>query len=140
MVSFIRPSSFIGLLVLTCLVLSSVSNSHPLLRRSPSPANYPGSDDIVSDILSGLGFENLAKLNHWKSWQDPDVIDDSNSTTPTSTEHENQNSNTKDVNKQKQSDLVNPAKDPLGFMSSVFGLLSHRFSEAMNSRDEHTLH
>ncbi|PLB43873.1 hypothetical protein P170DRAFT_480822 [Aspergillus steynii IBT 23096] len=130
---------------MTCLVLSSLSYSHPLPHpgsiqpRSPSPANYPGSDDIVSDVLSSLGFTHLAKLNHWKSWQDANVIDDSNSTTPTSTEHGNQNTNTKDVTKEEQSDILNPATDPFGFVSGIFDFLSHRFSEAKNSRDEHTL-
>lgn len=93
----------------------------------------------MSDVLTSLGFTNLAKLNHWKSWQDPDVIDDSNSTKPTSTEHGNQNTNTKDVSKQTKTEMANPATDPFGFMSSVFGLLSQRISEATHSMDEHTL-
>lgn len=105
-------------------------------------ANYPGSDDIVSDVLASLGFTNLAKLNHWKNWagsEDPDVIDDSNSTKPTNTEHGNENSKVKDVMKEQHSELMNPATDPFGFVSGIFGMLSNRFSEAKNSADEHTL-
>ncbi|KAE8144603.1 hypothetical protein BDV25DRAFT_145458 [Aspergillus avenaceus] len=148
MASHIRPSSLVCL-VLAILAFSSINHAQPISKsleprvleaRSPEPRMIPGSDDIVGDVLNRIGLEHLAKLNHWKENQDPDVIDDSHSATPTNTTHDNvTHDSTHGYNKHDESKVGDPAKDPTGFVSGVFDIVADRIREAFYSSDEHTL-
>ncbi|KAA8652119.1 hypothetical protein EYZ11_005338 [Aspergillus tanneri] len=147
MTIFAKLSSFVSFVIFTCLALSSICSSQPIPStpqsrppRSPTPGQIPGSSDIFFDALSAFGLGNLAKLNHWKTWTDPDSIDDSHSSTPTKTAHGNMSSGfSTDVTKEERTEDSERPKDPLDFMSLVFRVLSDRFREASDSSDEHTL-
>ncbi|GKZ27160.1 hypothetical protein AbraIFM66951_003875 [Aspergillus brasiliensis] len=86
-------------MVLTFLTFSSLTLAHPVpssnkhnvsravSSRSPDPRMIPQADapednnnDLISALFDSVGLDEVAKLNHWKSDNEPDtVIDDSNS-------------------------------------------------------------
>ncbi|PWY83170.1 hypothetical protein BO94DRAFT_120351 [Aspergillus sclerotioniger CBS 115572] len=102
MLSLTKASS-VACVLLACLTFSSIVQAYPvstsdketlsrsLDSRSPDPRMIPDSEnrDLVNSLFNSLGFSALANLNHWKSDNEPDVIDDSNVPTRTETTKDN---------------------------------------------------
>ncbi|XHF97274.1 hypothetical protein AWENTII_000869 [Aspergillus wentii] len=101
----------------------------------------PGSNDLLSDMLARIGIQHFDKLNsmdHTDSYDDPAVIDDSNSTNATKTDHENSANQNADVSGGDHG-LPDPTKNLYGFFDTLYKSLAHKFRTALDSSDEITL-
>ncbi|KAL4905861.1 hypothetical protein BDW74DRAFT_177560 [Aspergillus multicolor] len=130
---------------------------------SPDPRMIPSQTDLMATIFAQLGMEELAKLNKLHPEEEDGngatmVIDDSRSTTHTVTEQDNavdggkgktqdeqaQVEQGKDKKQGKETEKgkdasgenADTAKDPEGFMGSLFEALRKKFREAINGSDE----
>ncbi|CBF87849.1 predicted protein [Aspergillus nidulans FGSC A4] len=108
----------------------------------PDPRLIPNETDLMAAILAGLGMQELEKFNKLHTdmnGQDSGatmVIDDSRASTPTVTELENNVDNGKEKGMDTAKDDANAAKDPEGFVDTLFEVLKKKFREAINGSDE----
>jgi hypothetical protein len=101
----------------------------------------PSETDLMAAIFAELGMQELEKFNKLHTDKDAQdsgatmVIDDSHAPTPTVTELDNQVDNGK-KGKDTAKDDANAAKDPEGFVDTLFEVLKKKFREAINGSDE----
>ncbi|KAL3480251.1 hypothetical protein BJX99DRAFT_254844 [Aspergillus californicus] len=119
----------------------------------PDPRMIPDKTDLVSQILAGLGMDELNKFNKLRpeehDAEDGAAIDDSHSVNHTVTSHDNQIGSGGPVKIEQhagsdsQSDTgagagarTGAAQDPGGFVETLFEVLRKKFREAINGSDE----
>ncbi|KAL4997120.1 hypothetical protein BDV10DRAFT_186486 [Aspergillus recurvatus] len=108
----------------------------------PDPRMIPSETDLMATIFAKLGMEELAKFNKLHPEEDAQnssatmMIDDSHRSTYNVTEHDNQVDSGKEKGKNAAEDGADAAKDPEGFVDTLFEVLRKKFREAINGSDE----